>query len=139
VQRRIEQANRHRQPLHRGEDADEVLALVRQQLRAPSRVFAGGGVGQDHLAHRADAIAFEEHVLGAAEADALGAELARPLGVFGVSALVRTLSVRYLSAHFISVANSPESFGSWRRTSPTITSPVEPSMERVSLVSRSCR
>jgi hypothetical protein len=34
-------------------------------------------VGQDHLAHRHDAIAFEEHVLGAAEPDALGAELAR--------------------------------------------------------------
>jgi hypothetical protein len=31
-------------------------------------------LGQDHLAHRVDAVALEEHVLGAAEADALGAE-----------------------------------------------------------------
>ena len=31
-------------------------------------------VGQDHLAHGVDAVALEEHVLGAAEADALRAE-----------------------------------------------------------------
>ena len=31
-------------------------------------------VGEDHLAHRLDAVLVEEHVLGAAEADALGAE-----------------------------------------------------------------
>ena len=33
--------------------------------------------GQDHLAHRADAVLVEEHVLGAAEPDALGAEFDR--------------------------------------------------------------
>ena len=38
-------------------------------------------VGQDHLAHRHDAVALEEHVLGAAEPDALGAELARLAGI----------------------------------------------------------
>ena len=55
-------------------------ALERQELgerRAAARLV----VGQDHLAHRDDAVALEEHVLGAAEADALGAELARRLGV----------------------------------------------------------
>ena len=31
-------------------------------------------LGEDHLAHRVDAVAFEEHVLGAAQADADGAE-----------------------------------------------------------------
>ena len=52
----------------------------------PARV-----VGEDHLAHRVDAVALEEHVLGAAEADALGAELARDLARRrGVSALART-------------------------------------------------
>ena len=35
---------------------------------------AGLVVGEDHLAHRDDAILLEEHVLGPAEADALGAE-----------------------------------------------------------------
>ena len=34
-------------------------------------------LGQDHLAHGADAVLVEEHVLGAAEPDALGAELDR--------------------------------------------------------------
>ena len=33
--------------------------------------------GEDHLAHGGDALVVEEHVLGAAEADALGAEVAR--------------------------------------------------------------
>ena len=80
VQRRIEQANRDRQALHRGEDAHEVFALERQQLR--ERGLASFVVGRkDHLAHRLNAIAFEEHVLGAAEADAFGAKVASPLGV----------------------------------------------------------
>ena len=38
-------------------------------------------LGQDHRPHRLDAVALEEHVLGAAQADAFGAELAGPLGV----------------------------------------------------------
>ncbi len=38
-------------------------------------------VGQDHLAHRLDALLVEEHVLGAAEPDAFGAEPHRRLGV----------------------------------------------------------
>ena len=43
---------------------------------------------QNHRPHLLDALAFEEHVLGAAQADALGAELASPLGV------VRRVGVR---------------------------------------------
>ena len=66
----------------------EILALERQQLR--QRGAAAGLVARhDHLPHRADALGVEEHVLGAAQADALGAELARRLGVerrFGVGA-----------------------------------------------------
>ena len=81
VQRRIEQADRHRQALHRLEDADEVLALERQQLRQGRLAASSSFVGQDHLPHGEDAVAVEEHVLGAAQADALGAELAGPLGV----------------------------------------------------------
>ncbi len=37
--------------------------------------------GEDHLAHRDDAVLLEEHVLGAAKADALGAEGERRPGV----------------------------------------------------------
>ena len=76
VQRRIEQADGDRQAGHDLEQFGEVLPLHRQQLGergAPARLV----VGEDHLAHRDDALALEEHVLGAAEADALGAETAR--------------------------------------------------------------
>ncbi len=51
--------------------------------------------GHHHLAHRREALGAEEHVLGPAEPDALGAEGARAcLASSGVSALVRTLSAR---------------------------------------------
>ena len=55
---------------------DEILTLDRQQLGqrlAPALRI----LGHDHLAHRDDAVALEEHVLGAAQADAFGAEAAR--------------------------------------------------------------
>src|SRR3546814_10480094 len=51
-----------------------------QQLgerRAPPLLVGG----QDHLAHGDDALALEEHMLGAAQPDALGPELARRAGV----------------------------------------------------------
>ena len=81
VQRRIEQADGDRQAGHDLEQLDEVLALHRLDL-GQRRAAALLVVGQDHLAHGHDAVALEEHVLGAAEADALGAELAR-LGRIG--------------------------------------------------------
>ena len=80
VQRRIEQPDRDRQPAHDREQIDEVGALHRQELlqrRAPARFV----VGQDHLAHGDDAVALEKHMLGAAEADALGPEGPRRAGV----------------------------------------------------------
>ena len=86
VQRRIEGADRHRTLAHHAEDADEVVALHRQELG--ERLLAvGDGVREDHLAHRRDAVAAEEHVLRAAEADALRAELD------GVGALVGLVGV----------------------------------------------
>ena len=68
-------------------------------------------LGHDHLPHRADALGIEEHVLGAAEADALGAELARGLRVerrLGVGAHAEPAAS---SAHSISLAKSPDSGG----------------------------
>jgi hypothetical protein len=63
-------------------------ALVGEELG--QRDLAGLlGLGQDHLAHRVDAVALEEHVLGAGQADAGGAEgdrVARLLGRVGVGA-----------------------------------------------------
>ena len=80
VQRRIEQPDRDRQPLHGLEQLDEIAALHRQELveRFAPRFLV---VGEDHLAHRLDARLVKEHVLGAAEADAFGAELDRDAGV----------------------------------------------------------
>ena len=72
--------------VHRLEHAVEVLALQRQQL--VQRLAAiGFVVGENHPLHDRDAPLAEEHVLGAAQADAAGAErvgelrLIRQIGV----------------------------------------------------------
>ena len=80
VQRRIEEPYRHRQSGHDGEQLDEVLFLVRKELvQGRAALFFGGR--DDHLAHMNDPLWIEEHVLGAAEADALAAEIAGGAGV----------------------------------------------------------
>ena len=81
VQRRVEQPHGDGQAVHRVEDADEVGFLLRAQLLERG-VFVGFVVGEDHALHDRQPVA-EEHVLGAAQADALGAELAGALRVFG--------------------------------------------------------
>ena len=48
---------------------------------ASARCAAGGVLRHDHLAHRGEPVAVEEHVLGAAEPDALGAEVAAAVRV----------------------------------------------------------
>ncbi len=82
VQRRVDQADRDRPAAHRLEDAHEVLALHREQLverRLADRLV----VGKDHVAHERHAVGAEEHVLSAAEADALRAECDRLSGMLG--------------------------------------------------------
>ena len=54
----------------------EVRALHRQQT-VERRLPLGVGVGEDHLAHHRDAGGVEEHVLGAAEPEAVDLEVAR--------------------------------------------------------------
>ena len=82
MQRRVEQADRHRPAIHRREQALEVALLERQQLvqRRPPLLV---GVGEDDPDHPLLALLAEEHVLGAAQADALGAEVARLARVLG--------------------------------------------------------
>ena len=75
VQRRVEQADGHRQAAHDLEELDEVGALHRQELVERGAAL-GVGVGEDHLAHHGDPLGGEEHVLAAAEAEAVDAELA---------------------------------------------------------------
>ncbi len=82
VQRRVEQADGHRQAGHGPEDAVEVLALEGQQL-GQVLLALGGVLGHDHVAHMRQTVLLHEHVLGAAEADALGPELAGLPGVLG--------------------------------------------------------
>ena len=76
MQRRVEQADRHRQAAHDLEELEEIGALHRQQP-VERRLALGVGVGEDHLAHHRDALGVEEHVLGAAEPEAVDAEVAR--------------------------------------------------------------
>ena len=80
VQGRIEQPNRHWQPLHGGEDADEVLTLVRQEFL--ERLLAILPLRREnHPSHVGDAIRVEEHVLGPRQSDAFGAEAASTLRI----------------------------------------------------------
>ena len=75
MQRRVEQADGDGQPVHRFEDLDEIGPLRDAQLLECG--FLGlGGVGEDHAAHDRQPVVAEEHVLGPAQADALGTELA---------------------------------------------------------------
>ncbi|MPM36798.1 hypothetical protein SDC9_83400 [bioreactor metagenome] len=83
VQRRVEQPDVHRQAAHRLEDRLEVGLLEGQDL-GQRRGPVGLVVGQDHPLHGGQPDLIHEHVLGAAQADALGAELARLRGVVAV-------------------------------------------------------
>ena len=82
VQRGIEEADGHSIAVHGLEDAFKVAALHGEELGEGCATAFNVG-SEDHLAHGLDAVAFKEHVLGAAEADALGAEFAGLAGVAG--------------------------------------------------------
>ena len=60
----------------------EVLALEGQQLGQVLLALLGG-LGHDHVLHVRQPFLLHEHVLGAAEADALGAELPGLAGILG--------------------------------------------------------
>ena len=68
------------QPVHRLEDLLEV-GLLRDAQLLERGGFLLRRVGEDHLAHDREPVGGEEHVLGAAQADALGAERTRVGGV----------------------------------------------------------
>ena len=97
VQRRIDRPDRDRLAVHLLEHAVEVGALQRQQLfqRRPAILLV---VGQDHLLDDGNAAFAEEHVLGAAQADAARAEVVGDRRLIGLSAFARMPRRRYLSA-----------------------------------------
>jgi len=76
VQRRVDQPDGDRQPVHGPEDLHEVTALQRFE-RVQRGLPAFLAVGQDQPLHELPALA-EEHVLGADQADPAGAEPAGP-------------------------------------------------------------
>ena len=82
VERRIEGADGDRESLHGLEESGEVGALHGEQfLEGGAAVLLGAG--HDHGAHEGQTVLGEEHVLGAAEADAFGAEGDGGFGVAG--------------------------------------------------------
>ena len=80
VQGRVEKADGDREAVHGLENVDEVLALDLAQLLQGGGLVLGR-VGQDHPPDHRQAILAQEHVLGPAQADALGPEGARVGGV----------------------------------------------------------
>ena len=75
VQRRVEQANGDRQAVHDPKQFEHVLVLEHLQRRQVFFALSARG-GQNHGAHVIDALGGKKHMLGAAQADALGAEFA---------------------------------------------------------------
>ncbi len=73
MQRRVEEADARRFSRQSAEDALEVRLLIRQQF-CQSCGAAFFRSREDHFTHRVNAIALEEHMLRAAETDALGTE-----------------------------------------------------------------
>ena len=82
MQRRIDRADGDRLAFHGLEHAVEILALQRQQLVQRGAPI-GFVVGEDHPLDDRDAAFAEEHVLGAAQADAAGAERVGELRLIG--------------------------------------------------------
>ena len=82
MQRRVEEPDRHRQAGHGPEDPLEV-GLLEGEQPVESAAASAFVVSEDHLLHDRQALLAEEHVLGAAEADALRAELTCPRRVLG--------------------------------------------------------
>src|SRR6202041_2643848 len=108
------ETDRRRKSLQRLENAEEVITLIRQQFC--QRGFAGFKiVREDHLAHRVNAVALEEHMFRAREADAYGAERD---GVRGLLRRVRVgadLQARGFGAPFHQLREALEFLSSLRR------------------------
>ncbi len=82
MQRGIEKTDCYTETVHCFEDAFEVAALYGEKFGESG--FAAFEVGgKNHFANSLDAVAFEEHVFGAAQTDALCAECACLLGIAG--------------------------------------------------------
>ena len=95
MQRGVDQADDDRVTIHGLKQAVEVGALRGQQFIERGGAV-GGGLGQDHALDDRQALGLKEHVLGAAEADALGAIRAGAAGIFGIVGIGPNLQARNL-------------------------------------------
>ncbi len=129
MQRRVEQPDRHRAAVHRLEQAVEIALLQRQQLveRRTARLVVVDL--HDHPAHLRLPVGGHEHVLGAAEADALGAEAPARAGrprACRRSCARRACAARRPSSRIWAKRSSTSGWISG--TSSVVTAPVEPSI-----------
>ena len=81
MERRIQQANGNRKPLHDAEQVNKVLTLIGQKF-CQCGTTALLCFGQDHLAHRDNTFRIKEHVFGPAKANAFCPETTRSFGLF---------------------------------------------------------
>ena len=115
-----------------------VVLLQREAARSIASRARLVVVGQDHVRHQVGAVA-EEHVLAAAQADALGAELDAPggrLGVVGVGPYTELAQLVGPAQNRLEAAR--ETSGAITGTSSVVSSPVEPLMAMKSPSASSC-
>ncbi len=83
MQGRVEQPDDHRMAVHGFEKSFEIASLHGQQSGQGGDPTPPAG-GHDHLLDDRQSVFLEEHMLGPAEANALGAIAAGPFGVLGI-------------------------------------------------------
>jgi hypothetical protein len=126
VQRRIEQADRDRQAGHDLEQLDEIARCIGSSLASAARRGLLV-VGQDHLAHGADAVS-SKNMCSVRHRPMPSAPNLRAVRASSACRRWRAPELATASAQPISVPNSPDSSGSIIGTAPASTWPVEPSM-----------
>ena len=136
VKRRVEQPDRDRQPAHDRKNFGKIITLHRQEFGEPGAA-AALIVGHDHAADRADAVGLEKHMLGARQPDPLGPKATRGGSSSAVSASARPSSSDPVGPPH-QVANRRHS-GLIVGTSPSLTSPVDPSIVITSPTAMVCR
>ena len=81
------------------EDAGEIFTLIGKKF-GKSGTTVGFVVGQNHLAHGVDAVTFEEHVLGAGQADAFCSESHSDVGLLWIVSISADFHAGGLGAPF---------------------------------------
>ena len=139
MQRRVEQADRHRQARHRLEDPLEVAPAGCGSSFVERRAALVLARREDHLPHERQPVLGHEHVLGPAEADALARRTRAPSR--------RPRACRRWRGPSGGAARRPSARIVWKSslicggtssTSPRITRPVPPSIVIMSPSASSC-